>query len=364
VQVRKSTLDENDLADTNVMVSLCAGLVTIDEESDIIRLVHDTTREYLQTHIFCLTHESEEDPAMFDVEKNDIAMADAQNTITTICVTYLSFTVFESGFCQTGEEFEDRLQSNPLYDYAARNWGHHAREALTLCQQVVGFLESELKTEAASQALLPTKRYSGYLKYSQVPSQMTGLHLAAYFGVHEAANILIRRGQSLDLKDGYGRTPLSYAAEGGYEAVVALLLEKGAQLEIKGADCQTPLSYAADKGHEAVVALLLENGAQLETVGFYCQTPLSYAADKGHEAVVALLLENGAQLEAEDTKYGRTPLSYAAEGGHEAVAALLVEKGAQLEAKGTDGWTPLLYAAIEGHEVVVKLLLEKGAQKP
>jgi hypothetical protein len=41
---------------------------------------------------------------------------------------------------------------------------------------------------------------------------MTGLHLAAYFGVHEAANTLIRRRQSLGLKDGYGRTPLLYAA--------------------------------------------------------------------------------------------------------------------------------------------------------
>src|SRR2546421_11945908 len=66
----------------------------------------------------------------------------------------------QSGFCQTDSEFEDRLRLNPLYDYAAPNWGIHAREALTLCQQVIGFLESELKTEAASQALLAIKRYS------------------------------------------------------------------------------------------------------------------------------------------------------------------------------------------------------------
>jgi ankyrin repeat protein len=62
---------------------------------------------------------------------------------------------------------------------------------------------------------------------------MTGLHLAAYFGVHEAANGLIRRRQSLDLKDSYSRTPLSYAAENGHEVVVKLLLlEKGVELEI------------------------------------------------------------------------------------------------------------------------------------
>jgi hypothetical protein len=30
------------------MVSVCAGLVTIDEESNIIRLVHHTTQEYFE----------------------------------------------------------------------------------------------------------------------------------------------------------------------------------------------------------------------------------------------------------------------------------------------------------------------------
>jgi ankyrin repeat protein len=85
---------------------------------------------------------------------------------------------------------------------------------------------------------------------------MTGLHLAAFFRIYGAANTLIIRGQSLDLKDSYGRTPLSCAAEKGHEAVVELLLEKGAELEAKDNYGQTPLSWAAEKGHEAVVKLL------------------------------------------------------------------------------------------------------------
>jgi ankyrin repeat protein len=94
---------------------------------------------------------------------------------------------------------------------------------------------------------------------------MTGLHLAAYFGVHEVANTLIRRGQSVDLKDSYSRTPLSWTAENGHEVVVKLLLEKGAELETKDNRSRTPLLWAAEKGHEAVVKLLLEKGAELET---------------------------------------------------------------------------------------------------
>jgi hypothetical protein len=70
---------------------------------------------------------------------------------------------------------------------------------LTLYQQVINFLESELKTEAVSQALLAIKRYSGYSNYSQdVPRQMTGLHLAAYFKIHEETDTFIGCGQSVD----------------------------------------------------------------------------------------------------------------------------------------------------------------------
>jgi hypothetical protein len=62
-----------------------------------------------------------------------------------ICVTYLLFDAFETGFCPTDEELEARLQSNALYNYSARNWGHHARTASMERQLILNFLESEAK---------------------------------------------------------------------------------------------------------------------------------------------------------------------------------------------------------------------------
>jgi len=344
VEVGEPELEGDNLPEIEDIVSVCAGLVGVDEESGTIRLVHYTTQEY------------------FERTQKDW-FPNAESDITTTCVTYLSFSVFGSGFCQTDSEFEERLRSNKLYDYAARNWGYHARKVQTVSPEVIDFLESKAKVEASSQAMLAIKRYS-HPQYSQeFPRQMTGLHLAAYFGLEEVVNVVLSSRRNLDLTDSYGRTPLSYAAENGHEAVVKLLLEKGADVESKDRKYgQTPLSWAAEKGHEAVVKLLLEKGADVESKdSLSSQTPLSWAAEKGHEAVVKLLLEKGADVESENQS-GRTPLSWTAGNGHEAVVKLLLEKGADLESKDTEyGRTPLAWAAGNGHEAAVKLLLEKGA---
>jgi hypothetical protein len=76
---------------------------------------------------------------------------------------------------------------NPLYDYAARNWGYHVSAALEAEKLILDFLKSERKISSSSQAMMVSRRYMDDSGYSQrVPKQMTGLHLAAYFGLREA----------------------------------------------------------------------------------------------------------------------------------------------------------------------------------
>jgi hypothetical protein len=111
VRTRTTKLDEDYLPSIRVLRSVCAGLVATDEQSGIVRLVHYTTQQYFERTWYSW-------------------FPNAQTYITDICVTYLSFDVFKTGFCQSDGEFEARLKTNVLYDYAARNWGHHAHLAL------------------------------------------------------------------------------------------------------------------------------------------------------------------------------------------------------------------------------------------
>jgi ankyrin repeat protein len=347
-----------------------------------IRLLHDTTREYLETHIFRFIPRGEpttlEDPTTFNAQKNDIAMANAHKTIATICVTYLSFSAFESGCCQTDDEFEERLRSNLLYDYAAQNWGHHARKASNLSQvlsqAVVDFLESETKVEASSQGLLAIKRSSSHSNYSQdFPRQITGLHLTAFFGVKEAINAHHKKGVEADLKDTDGRTPLSWAAEKGHQVVVKLLLATG-KVDVESKDSEyslTPLFRAAQNRHEAVVQLLLENGAAVDARDQAGWIPLLLAVRDRYEVIVCLLLDKGAAM---DVKYQSHGVLHLAIGSGKVdahkpkmtnianIVHLLSTHTADVNTPDKLGLCPIHYCAQTVNSEAAKCLLEHGAR--
>lgn len=332
VEVGESELDEENISQVADILSVCAGLVTVDEESRIIRLVHYTTQEYFQ-------------------RKRQVWFRDPEADITQICVTYL---LFQSGPCLTRKEFEERLTLNPFYDYAARNWGHHARESSVLSSEVNDFLNCKVKIEASSQAI--EDRAWDLLK----DPQTTGLHLATYFGLEEAVKSMLEHGADIDSRDSYGGTSLLWAARYGRETVVNLLIERNAHLEMKDRFGQTPLSRAAGSDNKRVAELLLENGADLESKDKYGRSPLSTAARDGNETAVKLLLEKGADLQSKD-RYDLTPLSWAARYGFEAVVQLLLDGGAILDSIDHFGRTPLSWAVESGYGAVVEVLLDKGA---
>ena len=281
VEVGEPQLDEDNIPQDEDIVSVCAGLVTIDEESSIIRLVHYTTQEY-----FDRTWQK--------------WFPNAQADIAIICVTYLSFDEFESGICQNDEEFEEQLQSNQLYDYASHNWGHHAREASILIPEVISFLERKPQVEASSQGLLAAKRWRDGVKYScQFPKQITGLHLATYFGIKPAVKLLLEKGADVAAADGSGWTPLHGASNNGHVEVFQQLLEKGADVNSKDSDGQTPLHWASDNGHVEVVRLLLDNSVDISIENRSGWSALQVAALNRHEEVVQLFMLCGAS-EPED----------------------------------------------------------------
>ncbi|KAF2786525.1 hypothetical protein K505DRAFT_289577, partial [Melanomma pulvis-pyrius CBS 109.77] len=169
VEPDETELDPENIPDVEDLVSVCAGLVVVDQESAVIRLVHYTTQEYFE-------------------RIRDTWNPDAQAHIATTCLTYLSFGVFESGSCSTDEAFEERLQQNKFLHYAAKHWGDHARADETAVSAL------------AIQFLLRSTEHGHY--------KMTKL--------------LFDKGADINAHDHYFGNALQIASAGGHEPIVKL----------------------------------------------------------------------------------------------------------------------------------------------
>ena len=155
VEPGSRSLNTRNLYTTEDMVRSCAGLVTIDQKSNIIRLVHYTTQEYFQRRRV---------ESFQDVQRDIIG---------TSCLTYLSYDVFANGYLTNSDLKKRRFQQNAFFEYAAQNWAYHIQDAQqSAIDLALEFLMDDGKVSASSQALFP---YSA-------PEQFCGMHLVAFLG--------------------------------------------------------------------------------------------------------------------------------------------------------------------------------------
>jgi hypothetical protein len=156
VEIGEGQLDKDNFPEVEDMVSVCAGLVTVDNKRNIIRLVHYTTQEYFE-------------------RTWDTWHPNAEREATITCIMCLSFNELKSGICEDDEKFKERLQSNRLYDYASHHWTHHAREASMLIPEVISFLETKAQVEASSQVLMAVERWSGSVDSQDIPKKIQSI---------------------------------------------------------------------------------------------------------------------------------------------------------------------------------------------
>lgn len=305
----ETCLDEEDLPSEALLITVCGGILTIDQERNVIRLIHYTTQEYFERH------------------RGEI-FPEAQLNISRACIQYLSMDPFREGPCTTDRDMKGRLRVYKLLGYASRNWGNHAYgdPEEKIKGEVREFFNHNSLVSSTVQAMSPIT--SPYRDWSQrFPSEVPGIVIAAAFGL---------------------------------TVVVDMMLQLGNSIEGKGSDMQTALHLAACNGHEAVVKLLLAAGADVEAKDDDSWTALYRAAFNRNEAIVRLLLAAGADIDAKDND-SWTALHRAAFNGNEAIVRLLLAAGADIEAKDNDSQTALYRAAFMWNEAILKLLLAAGA---
>ena len=136
VDLDASDLDPYSMTNQDILISVCAGLVTVDPESQIVRFVHSTAEEH-----FAAIRRSR--------------FPDAEHTISITCIQYLSFDGF-SGPPRKRQGLNDLIQRFHFLEYAATFWGEHLRGPLeaALCDKALALLQNEPNICFAAQVLL------------------------------------------------------------------------------------------------------------------------------------------------------------------------------------------------------------------
>lgn len=291
IEVGQSEFDEENLDDIEDILSVCCGLVIMDTETEVVRLVHYTTQEYFK----------KAGSRHFPNAREDIAVS---------ILTYLLFSEFGKGWVRDESEAFDvkdiktvsvaeaRLKKYPLLQYAGKFWARHAEDCTTSFEDRVGkllieFLTDDHKVSSVGQILLP----GTYIVLRGLsPTPISGMHLATQSIFGDLMSRLLETGLfAADVKDESGKTPLFWAVQEGNESVLKVLLHRQ-DVDVNAicgpAFCpRTALAWAANWGLAKTVELLLERGdinvsmPEDKDIG---ATPLIWAATGGSESVVKI----------------------------------------------------------------------------
>jgi len=123
----------------------------------------------------------------------------------------------------------------------------------------------------------------------------TPLHLAAFFGQVEAAELLLAHGAGINARsiNAIYNTPLHAAVAGGRVDSALALIEAGAEVNAADGGGHTPLHIAAEAGYVPIVEALLRRKADPHAVDAEDRTPLARAAARNHTEVIDLITLNG-----------------------------------------------------------------------
>ena len=337
-------LDDGELLDQDFLLSLTAGLVTVDSDGAAVRLIHFTAYEFLY-------------------ERKQELFQDTPRDITLKLLTYLNFESFSEP-CRGEHEdvdVEKRFVEYPLLRYVSQFWGIHASECYrdddSVRSAVLALVCHPLKLASSIQAAWYTSHSWG------MPMGVSSLHVCAWFGLDDILSDLVYRGLPVDLPDhAHGLTPLMYACKNGRLTTAKTLLSLGASVNQRSASGSTALVEALYEGHTGI-AEFLATLIQLETNASYWTRSILMIGVwyRYHEFVRLLLSRHDIQVNMQDSD-GNTALALAVERkDYELAKMILSKKDLDINLADKHSYSPLRVAAMHGNHEMVRLLLDHGA---
>jgi len=203
IETGSPNVNSDNILSIGILLACCPGLVVVDKEASIVRLIHFTLQEYLRAH-----------PQLFGT---------AHSAMAETCLSYLNSQQVKDLSTIPSPD----LQSTPFVEYSSLYWGVHAKRKLSDCaKQLALKLFDNCGNHISTKILLKAQAQYHYCNVGfSKPSRFGGLHWASIFGIDEIVAGLVKvEGCDINQEDCFGNTPLVWAAKNGHERAVKILL--------------------------------------------------------------------------------------------------------------------------------------------
>ncbi|KAL8919498.1 MAG: hypothetical protein Q9172_004952 [Xanthocarpia lactea] len=340
-------VDEEFIDNPDDIICSCAGLVTLDQKTNVIRMVHYSAQEYFSAN-------------------RQIHFPHGHEDIAAVCLKYLASNLFCNGRRKDKQEVKVQCEDNPFLDYAGRFWGFHTRMSgpnAALTSKVLAFMKLDQNLSCATQVAQQEFMFDSWVKHPTDGPVLAPVVVAAYFGLTYVAAALLDHGANANVlaRPPDGVSALDIACQKGHRDVVKLLLDRGAIIQGQQLRKVGPLHRAASFNHPAVVEVLLEHSqALVHAKNSHGKTALHDAAERGLLEVVQLLIKHGADLRAKSNTM-ETPLSYAASSGNISCVQALLDAGVPLDHDEARVKQATYTAAARSQHSMLQWLYDKGA---
>lgn len=283
---------QNPTLQLTQLMAICANLVVLDKDCNVIRFAHQSVKEFLERH-------------------DSFTGAVAHSFLASTCIEACSRGPVSTGNLQ--------LPSDDFYVYAAMYWPVHSNMAEGMAankEDIVNKMTSFIFDEDFDITLsfdswLGTRRelvailandHAMKAALDAIPDCGAGfLFLISVFGLTGLLRVVVEHVADLDVnqKTKHGHTPVYLAAALGHSTTVSVLVDHGAIVNVECGSYGSPLHAACFAGHLEVVENLLKLGATI-TYGAVFDDALQAACRGGHEDVALHLIESGSMVKAEN----------------------------------------------------------------
>ncbi|MCJ1244382.1 hypothetical protein MMC30_001580 [Trapelia coarctata] len=362
-----TALDDELIMDEQSITGLCAGLVVVDEGTNVVNLVHYTTENYFE-------------------ETRSTYFPNFHASITLSCATYLTLgalkdatiwelvqrfplaSLIQSGFYSSSKSASQIKDEAATYD--AEN------ELRTLFDSAVDILDQSSSTSTVTGDSMDSVTQSGSeasesalweakMGATRIP-EVTALHLAASMGLAKIASMLLSDTPNIDAVDETGKTALVVAMERGFEKAVEFLLNSGACVDLRHNHGRAVLLLVVERSWQTAGKIIVEKARSGllddDDTGIGERLRFLLAAYEGDIDQVQKLAETKSNPRSQANDIGATALFVAVEHEDLKLVQVLLTAGLDPELKDATGKTSLHRATRRQNEAMIRLLIKNGAE--